>query len=971
MIPRREATSATTSGCLTEYTHTLNQLLDGSSRGSSWLSGGSASVTSRPRISPPCALNDDTTWQCNECQHNASISNQRKLPNHAPTIQASSNVSSTGPAQTPSPQQSPASVVVTDIGPPQGAVMPPIVDESRKRKLVNRSEEVTTSKRVSRDGNCGNSIAPGPRITTQAKTVQPIFRSRPTSLMTFASPIRPSAQARRTSDPLQSLHHPEPQVQSTGPTDRPLRQLQQVADPFARQDTSQQHLAQANAIQRSVVEPRAALTLSQTVNAHALPVIHPYSREYCEGTLEEYNQTSGPRSLVEQSRINLLLQAARSGDSLFMFVHQVVSRSAVDFNGLPGILRNSNGFFDCVELLSHLMAGEYIKITPLFEFFAVLPCSLAWLGTECPDNYQLLVNHVVHMSCVLPNGWQPLKQRCLQRGYPPLATELWVLNIYSPTLMEVFFLSVVRQIWPNDRQSYLSSTHDTAKQIFDETKSALYSSLIGWSLPAVILQNINVTFHRRYIMFTQQAASRAHNMRLVDQSIPISPFIGLVPSNRLNEDSPQVLATEPSPRQHRQYPRQQHLPARPHSAPFQPVLEHGLSEPTAGTSRTNQAVTAIYHTTALQQAHLRGSARELPPHPRLDLLYQSVTGFAFPPRRLNNHEPYQKYTFTLPQSVCVARTIDPQNGQRKVRQISEAVLQYRLRVVEVGKLPRDRREDLARDWSLKATSWPHNFSYRLNDDLLEVRHDSRHTKDLPVDITEYVKTGRNDIVVNSKEAASMPGLYALAVEIITATSHNAILESCLKRTICREDSVRAITHILQPCSSGGDDLIVGVARIYITIFDPISQSKICDLPARGVDCKHRECFDLLTFLQTRPREKPHWPSEADAWRCPICLADARPHRILIDGFLKEVGEKLVSEGKEKTRVIIVEADGRWGPKIEEHTEPKRSTTVPDQTRFSSPTATLATEGANAAMATGSGSAQVSEERQIIDLCEDD
>jgi hypothetical protein len=638
-----------------------------------------------------------------------------------------------------------------------------------------------------------------------------------------------------------------------------------------------------------------------------------------------------------------------------MFVHQVVSRSAVDFNGLPGILRNANGFFDCVKLLSHLMAGGCIANTPLFEFFAVLPCSLAWLATECPNNYQLLVNHVAHMSCVLPNGWLSLKQHCLQRGYPPLATELWVLNIYSPTLMDVFFLSVVRQIWPHDRQNDLSSTHDTAKQIFDQTKTALYSSLSGWSLPAAILQNIDVTFHRKYIMFTQQAASSL---------------------NRLTEDSPQVPAAEPFPKQ---YPRRHDLPAQPLNAPFQPIrVEHGLFEATGRTSCTNQAVTAPPHTMALHQAHLRESALELPFNPGPDLLYQSVTGFAIPPRRLDHQVPGPEYTFTLPNSVCVARTIDPQDGQRKIRQISEDVLQYYLRVVKVGKVPTDRQEDLASNWALTATSWPQDLSYRVNDVILEVQGQPYQTKSLPIDITEFVRIGRNSIVLencadpNSEEATSTLGLYAFAVEIITATTHTAILKSCQERTVSPEDSLRAITHSLQPSSPGGDDLIVGAARTYIAVFDPISQIQICDLPARGMDCRHRECFDLLTFLQTRPREEPHWPSEPYAWRCPICLADVRPHRILIDGFLKEVREKLVSEGKEKTRSIMVEADGRWKPMMEALVRPVRSMQGLDETTGSSLPATLVTEGTSAARSNALGVVQTPKEKQmvVIDLRED-
>jgi hypothetical protein len=233
---------------------------------------------------------------------------------------------------------------------------------------------------------------------------------------------------------------------------------------------------------------------------------------------------------------------------------------------------------------------------------------------------------------------------------------------------------------------------------------------------------------------------------------------------------------------------------------------------------------------------------------------------------------------------------------------------------------------LDKDWLLKPTSWPQNFYYTLNGSDLEVRRKQHHTKDLPVDITEYVRPDQNALEIFAniayEEALKLLPQYAFAIEVIGVNTHKTIMEQCQRRVISSEDSLRAITVGLKRSTLSteeeDDDLIIDDARTNIMIYDPICQGKICDIPARGEDCKHRECFDLLTFLQTRPREKPSWPSEADAWKCPICLLDVRPARIVVDGFLKEVKDKLISEGKEKTRTIVVEASGSWAPKIEEN-----------------------------------------------------
>jgi hypothetical protein len=714
--------------------------------------------------------------------------------------------------------------------------------------------------------------------------------------------------------------------------------------------------------------------------------------------MERYNQTNGPMNAVEHARTDLLLKAAREGDSLFIFIHQVVSQSVVDFDNLPSILRNANGFSDTIKMLNHLMAGDFLSNNDLLNFFATLPWSLNYLAMERPDNYQLVVNHIAHMSFSLQNGWNALKQQCLHRGYPPLATELWVLNIYSPTLMDVFFLAIVRQLWASDKPDYVNGTHETAKQIFEDTKSALYSSLDGWLAQPAVVHNISATFHSKCSVFAQQVAARVNSKRQQGHSVPISPSVGAIPSNqrRLSGQiapnspatgingyqNPQMPPMQPLPGQFRPPSRPQNYarPSQP-TTPVQPVLQKSaLFLPLAGAPRPNQAATATWQMTALHQAHLRDPTFDVPlTTAQDDLLYQSVVGFAVAPRRLNQHELYQNYTFSLPTDARVAQTVDPQDGQRKIRQVDENTLQYRFRIVKVGAPVSGEQEDLATDWMRKATSWPQNMYYGLNDHSLEVRRKQHHTKDLPVDLTEYIKAdGEENMLdfyanLSFEEAASTLSKYAFAIEIVAATTHKAILEASLQRTIPSADSLRAITASLAPRpSTGNDEIIVDAARTNIQIYDPISQSAICAIPARGTDCKHKDCFDLSTFLQTRPRERPHWPTEVDVWKCPICLQDVRPHKIVVDGFFRDVREQLVAQGREKTRVIVVEADGSWTPKVEEDVGSERSTPEVDGGRAEEVTAKPVMDrstmvGYQMPVAQGPKRKQM----VVIDLCEDD
>ncbi|KAH8748246.1 hypothetical protein F5883DRAFT_721085, partial [Diaporthe sp. PMI_573] len=91
---------------------------------------------------------------------------------------------------------------------------------------------------------------------------------------------------------------------------------------------------------------------------------------------------------------------------------------------------------------------------------------------------------------------------------------------------------------------------------------------------------------------------------------------------------------------------------------------------------------------------------------------------------------------------------------------------------------------------------------------------------------------------------------------------------------------------------------VTASELSIDLTDPFSAS-IFSIPARGSACTHMECFDLETWLNTRPIKQvinngPQYvcttpkrlePSEPDKWECHICFGDARPKSLRIDSFL--------------------------------------------------------------------------------------
>jgi hypothetical protein len=153
----------------------------------------------------------------------------------------------------------------------------------------------------------------------------------------------------------------------------------------------------------------------------------------------------------------------------------------------------------------------------------------------------------------------------------------------------------------------------------------------------------------------------------------------------------------------------------------------------------------------------------------------------------------------------------------------------------------------------------------------------------------------------------------IAIEGMDVSSHESIKQHCLNQSCVAADQV--LQSIKKKLAGVDDDEITIVqSTLTIGLFDPFSQAKMCDIPVRSKACPHNDCFDLDTFLQSRPRKGD--ASVADHWKCPICKSDARPQMLIVDGFIEDVQKQLELQGLASTRYILVQQDGSWQPKAE-------------------------------------------------------
>lgn len=217
-------------------------------------------------------------------------------------------------------------------------------------------------------------------------------------------------------------------------------------------------------------------------------------------------------------------------------------------------------------------------------------------------------------------------------------------------------------------------------------------------------------------------------------------------------------------------------------------------------------------------------------------------------------------------------------------------------------------------WSTAATFWPSVFYITVNGKELYVRRKVHNGKDLPLDITQHLNAGENnvrvDIILGQDECKTSK--FVFGVEVMEVGEFDQILS--LIKSVPAAESRAAIKKRLSPITDD-DDLAVVTDNLTIDLVDPF-MARIFDVPVRSLHCNHHECFDRDTFIKTRNSTSGQTPM-VDNWRCPICKGDARPQFLVVDEFLAEIHAELTRTNRlDGIRAIQIKVDGTWTFKYE-------------------------------------------------------
>ena len=171
-------------------------------------------------------------------------------------------------------------------------------------------------------------------------------------------------------------------------------------------------------------------------------------------------------------------------------------------------------------------------------------------------------------------------------------------------------------------------------------------------------------------------------------------------------------------------------------------------------------------------------------------------------------------------------------------------------------------------------------------------------EDLPLLVPRtLLRAGRNRISISSADPQSH-----IAVLVLTEAKTVAQIVEGVRRDHTLMPSAAA-AHMKATFGTGADpdddDIVAGPARLPLTC--PLTHTRLT-LPARGVSCRHLECFDLEAYVDlAKTTSHPRWT-------CPLCAAPARPHQLRVDSWLANVLEVSPPDRAE----VEVQPDGSFG-----------------------------------------------------------
>ncbi|XP_061527244.1 zinc finger MIZ domain-containing protein 2-like isoform X4 [Phycodurus eques] len=228
------------------------------------------------------------------------------------------------------------------------------------------------------------------------------------------------------------------------------------------------------------------------------------------------------------------------------------------------------------------------------------------------------------------------------------------------------------------------------------------------------------------------------------------------------------------------------------------------------------------------------------------------------------------------------------------------------------------------------TNWPASVQVSVNATPLSIERGDNKTSHKALYLKRVCQPGRNTIQI-TVTACCCSHLFVL--QLVHRPSVRSVLQGLMKKRLPAEHCVAKIKRNFSsgtiPGTPGlnGEDGVEQTA-IRVSLKCPITFRRI-QLPARGHDCRHIQCFDLESYLQLN--------CERGTWRCPVCNSKtALLEGLEVDQYMLGI---LIYVQNSEYEEITIDPACRWKPvpvKPDVHVKEESDGPVPKRCRTLSP-----------------------------------
>ncbi|KAL3661378.1 hypothetical protein V7S43_013581 [Phytophthora oleae] len=180
---------------------------------------------------------------------------------------------------------------------------------------------------------------------------------------------------------------------------------------------------------------------------------------------------------------------------------------------------------------------------------------------------------------------------------------------------------------------------------------------------------------------------------------------------------------------------------------------------------------------------------------------------------------------------------------------------------------------------------------------------SKVLRELPANVFQYSRVGRNVIDIRTTES---PSVFGFMVQIVEVRDINDLVKE-VKEASKHLTYESAKQEVIKSFGSEDEDDVVATVTM-LSVRCPLGLCVI-SLPARGLNCKHLQCFDLKTFMLFSKKAR------SKAWRCTVCHKYIKASDLRIDPYLKNLLAEV--EGEDELEEVEIFPDGSWKRRLEE------------------------------------------------------